>query len=354
MARNSLVDGLKVIASQLIVLHHLSTYGPLSDVWDVAATPSSDWFFEYGRMAVQVFLVVGGFLAAMGLTYQLPLKASDAASLVVRRYFRLALPLVAALAIAIPSSILARHWATFQFFPAAPTWGQLLSHLLLIQTITQDKSLSAGVWYVAIDFQLYILIAGLAWLGGGRFQGGVLVLMLASLFYFNLTPDLDNWGIYFFGAYGLGALAYWAGCSRRPMVQLGLLGLIAVVALAVDFRERIALAGCVAVLLGWFQSRDRSQLPVLLIPPGFARALAVWGDRSYALFLVHFSVVMLANASYSRLGLNSPVSAACAILGCWAVSMGLSVIFERWVERPLDRLQSRLSHRQKGSGPSLR
>lgn len=337
MRRNSLIDGLKVIASQLIVWHHLSTYGPLSDVWDAAATQSSDWFFEYGRMAVQVFLVVGGFLAAMGLAHQLPLKASDAASLVVRRYFRLALPLVAALAIAIPSSMLARHWATFQFFPAAPTWGQLLSHMLLIQTITGDKSLSAGVWYVAIDFQLYVLITGLAWLGRGWFRWGVAGLVLASLLHFNRTPDLDNWGIYFFGAYGLGALAYWAASSRRPMVQLGLLGLVVVVALAVDFRGRIALAGCVAVLLGWFQSRGGSQLPAPATPPRFARALAVWGDRSYALFLVHFSVVMLANALYSRLGLNSPVSAACAIMGCWAVSMGLSVIFERWVERPMRR-----------------
>jgi peptidoglycan/LPS O-acetylase OafA/YrhL len=337
MARNSLVDGLKVIASQLIVWHHLSAYGPLSDAWDVAATLSSDWFFDYGRMAVQVFLVVGGFLAARALTHQLPLKASDAASLVVRRYFRLALPLVAALAIAIPSGMLARHWATFQFFPVAPTWGQFWSHVLLIQTITGDKSLSAGVWYIAIDFQLYVLITVLAWLGRGWFRWGVAGLMLASLLHFNITPELDNWGIYFFGAYGLGALACWAGSSRRPMLQLGFLGLIAVIALAVDFRGRIAVAGCVAVLLGWFQSRDRSQLPVPSIPPGLASALAIWGDRSYALFLVHFSVVMLANALYAKMGLNSPFSAACAIMGCWAVSMRLSVNFERWVQYPLSK-----------------
>lgn len=353
MRRNSLIDGLKVIASQLIVWHHLSAYGPLSDVWDVSATLSSDWFFEYGRMAVQLFLVIGGFLAARALTRQAYLKASDAASLVVRRYFRLALPLLAALAIAIPSSMLARYWATFQFFPAAPTWGQFWSHVLLIQTITGDKSLSAGVWYIAIDFQLYILIVVLAWLGGGLLRWGVAGVMLASLLHFNRSSDLDNWGIYFFGAYGLGALAYWAASYRRPMVQLGLLGLIVVVTLVVDFRGRIALAGCIAVLLGWFQSRDRSQLAVLSMPPALARALAVWGDRSYALFLVHFSVVMLANAVYSRLEWDSTAGATCAIMGCWAMSMGLSVIFERWVERPLNRLQSRVYHRSKTTQPSF-
>jgi peptidoglycan/LPS O-acetylase OafA/YrhL len=165
MCRNSLIDTLKVAVSQSIVLHHLSSYGPLSDVWGAAAIGSSDWFFEYGRMAVQVFLVIGGFLAARGLALIAPLDGRAALLLIAKRYFRLALPLVAALAIAVFSSMLARQWSNFLFFPAAPTWGQFWSHALLIQTITGATSLSAGVWYVAIDFQLCILIVDLVWLG---------------------------------------------------------------------------------------------------------------------------------------------------------------------------------------------
>ena len=63
-----LVDALKAIASQLIVLHHLSAYGPLSLTMREAFPGTMGWLFEYGRMAVQVFLVIGGFLAARALS----------------------------------------------------------------------------------------------------------------------------------------------------------------------------------------------------------------------------------------------------------------------------------------------
>ena len=62
-----LVDGLKTVASQLIVLHHLVAYGPLPVALRSVIPGTVDWLFEYGRMAVQVFLVMGGFLAARTL-----------------------------------------------------------------------------------------------------------------------------------------------------------------------------------------------------------------------------------------------------------------------------------------------
>lgn len=65
--RLPLVDALKAIASQLIVLHHLAFYGPMSDVAFPLAPSAISWLSEYGRMAVQVFLVIGGFLGRCGL-----------------------------------------------------------------------------------------------------------------------------------------------------------------------------------------------------------------------------------------------------------------------------------------------
>ena len=81
----------------------------------------------------------------------------------------------------------------------------------------------------------------------------VAAIVSASLFVFNRDADWDVWAPYFFGSYGLGALAWWASDpKRRPMAILALLLLIVVptqLALAADFRSRIALAFTVACLL---------------------------------------------------------------------------------------------------------
>ena len=345
MSRNLLIDALKVLASQLIVVHHLATYGPLSDIWDRAATRSSDWSFEYGRMAVQIFLVIGGFLAAREPMTPTGSMLGSPLPLVINRYFRLMLPLVAALAIAVPSALVARQWASYQFFPEFPTWSQIWSHILLVQTITGQPSLSAGVWYVSIDFQLFVLFTTLMWLGRDWAWLGVAALMLASLFYFNLRPEFDSWGIYFFGAYAMGVSACWAARSRRPIVWLCLLGLVGLVAIALDFRERILLSTLTALLLGSVEYRCANVPPRTVAPTAWARALTYLGNASYALFLLHFSVVMLANALYARLDLNSPLSATCAILACWIVSNALGIAFAKWVERPLLQLKRSVAAR---------
>ena len=50
------VDALKAIACLMIVLHHLSVYGPMSDVAYPLFPGLIDWLYQYGRMAVQAFL----------------------------------------------------------------------------------------------------------------------------------------------------------------------------------------------------------------------------------------------------------------------------------------------------------
>jgi len=66
--RMPLIDAFKAIASQLIVLHHLSAYGPLSVAAQGILPGPLGWLYDYARIAVQVFLVIGGFLAARGLS----------------------------------------------------------------------------------------------------------------------------------------------------------------------------------------------------------------------------------------------------------------------------------------------
>ena len=65
--RLAFIDALKAIASQLIVLHHLAFYGPMSDVANELAPALFSWLSQDARIAVQVFLVIGGVLAAKAL-----------------------------------------------------------------------------------------------------------------------------------------------------------------------------------------------------------------------------------------------------------------------------------------------
>ena len=59
-----LIDILKVIAAQCIVLHHFSAYGPLSEAASSALPEVFEWLYDNARIAVQVFLVIAGYLAA--------------------------------------------------------------------------------------------------------------------------------------------------------------------------------------------------------------------------------------------------------------------------------------------------
>ena len=76
---------------------------------------------------------------------------------------------------------------------------------------------------------------------------------------------------------------------------LGVMLTVAVAALIVDFRLRIALALAVALLLGFGRRSG------LLEKWPDARPLAFLGQISYSLFLVHFPVLLLANTLYALL-----------------------------------------------------
>src|SRR3954464_2362951 len=63
-----LINMLKAGAAQLIILHHLAFYGPMSDHVRTMLPSLIDWLGGTARIAVQVFLVIGGFLAAKSLS----------------------------------------------------------------------------------------------------------------------------------------------------------------------------------------------------------------------------------------------------------------------------------------------
>ncbi len=339
------IDLLKAVGSQLIVLHHLAFYGPMSD-WTQRLVPDLvTWFSQDARMAVQVFLVVAGFLAARSLAPGGQPRQAPFMAQLGQRYVRVALPYIAALVVAILCTELARRWMAHSSLSAPPGLWQFVSHALLLHTLLGVESLSAGVWYVAIDFQLYALLLVLLWLTrrervpGVWLQVLVALVVAASLFHFNREDDWDSWALYFFGAYGLGALTYWTthndAAWRHGRWLLAALVAMTLVALVIDFRERIALALLVCLALassvrqGWLWRWPRSSV------------VAYLSRISYAVFLLNFPIALVVNAWFTRYGGPDAELQTGGVLLAWLACNVAGALFHHAVEQPLTRLGRR-------------
>lgn len=338
------IDALKALAAQVIVLHHLVSYGPIARAAHEALPWLAGAMHEYGRMAVQVFLVVGGYLSARGLSPRGKALQAAVPELLWRRYLRLVLPFLAALALTLGAcSLIASSWP--ELVPADITLGQLFAHALLLHDVLGYEALTVGAWYVAIDLQLFALLVGLLWLArrGWRHPsrlvvGPVLVTgaVLASAFLFNRQPGLDAWAPYFFASYGLGALVHWLGLWRHRRAGLVLLALAIAAALALDWRDRLALALATALWLAWAQQRHTAGRP--LVGEAWAARLARASTPSYALFLLHFPVLLLTNALLAQWPGATPAVGLLLLAATWLLANCLAVPFHRWVEAPAARL----------------
>lgn len=328
-----LIDALKTIASQLIVMHHLAFYGPMSDYALPLAPNFIPWLHDYARIAVQAFLVIGGFLTARALARDGILINKPVKELLWQRYLRLMPPYICALLLAMAISAIVSHLMFHESIPEPLTLTRFIAHVFLLQGVLGFDGLFAGAWYVAIDFQLYALLLFTLWVAhrispDSQNLGCILaaLLIIASLFWFNRNENLDNWAIYFFGAYGLGALVYWAIQRHTASIWLGLVGVLAIAALVIDFRSRIAVALTVAVVLGlgrytgFIETWPRSRLVGWL------------GRISYSLFLVHFPVCLLINGLFERFAPHSPEIQLGGMFTAWIISIAAGAVFYRQVE----------------------
>ena len=356
--RMPLIDVIKGLACLTIVGHHFALYGPMPDGAAVLAPDLFQWFIDQGRLAVQVFLVVGGFLAAASLAPDGALRGDRPGARIAQRYARLVMPYFVALIFSVLVAAAVRPWLDADLVPGPPTLGQLLAHGLLLQDLLGLEALSAGVWYVAVDFQLFTVALGVFALADGarsrwpraaghgtnaRWIGVALVLAgtVASLVVFNRAQWLDDTALYFFGAYGLGMLSFWIGRARKPVtwaVSIALLASVGTAALVLDWRSRIAMALVTALALALVQrcgGLDRV--------PAFGGRAGVWlGTISYPLFLLHFPVLLLVSAADARWWPVGPWIDLGGLALAFGLSLAAAVLVHRCVEmrRPTWRAAS--------------
>jgi peptidoglycan/LPS O-acetylase OafA/YrhL len=342
-----LLDAAKGIACAVIVGHHLSRYGPMPAGAYGLAPDFFGWLADDGRLAVQVFLVIAGFLAAASLAPDGLLRVDRPIARILQRYGRLVMPYLAALTVCVLVAALVRPWLDEDVVPASPTIGQLFAHGLLLQDLLGYESLSTGVWYVAIDFQLFALALMLVGLPAmlspptpgtvnpsSRWMPVLLVLALAvtSLVLFNRNAALDDTALYFFGAYGLGMLVFWIGRATRASTWQGAVALLVLVgagALAIEWRSRIATALVTALLIALAQHHhwlSPAKWPAAAVP------LQRLGRMSYSLFLIHFPVLLAMNALVANLAPHGPWLDLLGMVVTFGLSVAAAALLYRWVE----------------------
>jgi peptidoglycan/LPS O-acetylase OafA/YrhL len=347
-----LVDFFKTFAALIIILHHFSSYGQIAEDARLLLPGLMTCLFEYGRYAVQIFLVMGGYLATQSLTRTSNLKNSQIVlKTIFNRYLRLFAPYVVALILTMICAWLARFWVQDEFVGESETIGQFLAHLFFLQGILGLDSISAGVWYVAIDWQLYAILAiMLSIFPGYRSLMWILAMLcISSLLFFNRSGVYENYFIYFIGAYGLGVLAQLCKNYPDPLVNriaqlfFVAIGLIILISSFHQLWIRNILAYGVAIALilwGDWAYKDHGKEPRRGHESRTHKMVnaILWGSRrSYCAFLIHFSFVLLANTLYIAWGMSQRhegVLAIALMLVAMVASWAAANFLYRWVEVP--------------------
>ncbi len=347
MGRAWLLDVFKALGCVLIVLHHLAFYGPMSDVMMQVCPGLIEWLYDRARLAVQMFLVCGGFLTAASFSKVLSLTVPGSLTLLWRRYLRLAMPLLAALSVVVLVSEVIRPLFDHASLSALPTWGQAWAHVALSQHLLNMEALSAGVWYVAMDFQLYataLVVFGLA----QRLAAGTaavpavwrqrlwFLLTAGSLLWWSGNESLDDYAVYFYGSYGLGYLAYKSrdiGFSRKTWA---LVAVLAVLAWWLDPHWRLATALCVAALLA---RAPQSWLDAPSAHTRLTQTVQWLSQRSYAIFVIHFSVSLAVNAGVTHFWPEQVWPNGLGMLASFGLSLCAGALVFKWVEQPRPSLK---------------
>ena len=338
MLRSFAIDVLKMFAAQMIVWHHIAAYGLIAETLKLQWPVLMNTIYDQARVAVQIFLVIAGYLAAQSLSHR---PMTNLVSVWRKRYSRLALPFIVALLWVMMTVALTRPFIHADWLPEAPHAMQFLAHAFFLSELLDFPALSSGVWYVAIDFQLYALLALWVYLlrpvkfwysAMAKRSLSLLVsaLCLVSLYWFNRFEAWDDWAIYFFGSYGLGVLAAWAKRSDFDAKVFACTFALGVLSMFIAFRSRICLALMTSLLLFW-RAHIQAQWGHL---QSMVHRLA---NSSYALFLTHFGVIVLFNALWTIEHFTHPLMAVCFALLAWLCSVAIGLLFHERVETALQQ-----------------
>lgn len=346
MNRLGNVQALRGIACLGVVLFHLRG-------WDNRfgmETPILDWFRFFGFAGVDLFFVISGFIITATNRRHLG-SAAAVPNYLFRRLWRIYPPYWAAFA----GSLLV-GWATVGWPLYSQEW--LDSYPYWLALLPADDNVPVGVsWTLTYEVMFY-LVFGLLLLAPARLAafalGGWGLAILGSMLLGQTFPEYGGrWLLSPF------VLEFLAGCVIAELIHRGwtrgwaaaLIGSVVV-----------ALAGItlVSALLPYPFEGEMSNhrlrvmiwgLPAALVvyagvaaeQRGYARPprwLLTLGDASYAIYLTHVPVMIVAVVVAMQIH-RTKLMHGIWVLGTFAACLVIGIAWYRWVEKPLLSLANR-------------
>jgi peptidoglycan/LPS O-acetylase OafA/YrhL len=320
-ARLDSLDGLRGIAALIVgLIFHArslidSTFNPFADV------PPLRWFQLYGWSMVDLFFVISGFIFARCYLDGWRMRPGvSIASFAIARIARLWPLHLATLAFV---AVMLQSW------PSTTAENILLSAFFAHVLIDNPTAVLNGpAWSLSVEAICYVLFAAAAFAGSRWLQAMTLAGILIGA---SCIALVDVWD----ALIGRGTAGFFAGvvlCRCLPLfarVPLWVLIAGALIPFAVPPDGSALIA---TVLVAW---------PCVILIALRSRWLGgpafTWlGERSYAIYLVHVPVYLVAFALRPA-GPVSPLGVTLSLLASWIAIFGIAHWIYSALERPAQR-----------------
>jgi peptidoglycan/LPS O-acetylase OafA/YrhL len=316
-------------ASAVLLDHSFALVRP-----DIAATAFVDFAkLEIGRLAVDVFFIVSGFLVTRSVLTQ-PTLVDYA----VARFLRLFPALVVAtigIAFVLGPLVTSMPWQDYFSDPRpwlyVPLTASLITHSLTLpgvfETVPVSGVIDAPLWTLRYETMCYVLLAIFAVLGmlATKTRAGLtLALILAVYIVITFATPLrgeiaavDSATRFVFGFFVGGALYLFADKLKLSLGIALLLGIMAAAAYGTPVYE-LALRVALGYGLIWFA----------LVPAGAIRNFNRVGDYSYGLYILCFPI------QQTIVMLEPAITPWALFISSFPAVLGLAVLSWHFVEHP--------------------
>ena len=351
--RLAFADGIRGLAALWVVLFHASKGGHVDHLMAVLPGWFNSLVFDWGHLGVALFFVLSGFVM-MHSVRGFAFDAGTGRRFMLRRLLRLTPPYYAAIAFVIGYVALK---AAVHHQPApVPRAGAVVAHLLYLQDILSQDTISIVFWTLCIEIQFYIAftLLMLARHHAGR-RWGERKATLVALAGAALVGLPWAFGILLFPLYPGGFLSFWycfmlgvlvSAQAEGRALRVVFFGFVALlVAAGAVTGSGVAWASLAGTALIYVGTRSAWLDRMLNL-----RALQYLGLVSYSLYLTHNQITGATQTALKRF----VVPTAWAELALLGVTILACVLFaaacHRLVERPSIEWSRRIAIKPRAKG----
>ena len=351
----SYLDGVRALAALYVVMHHAERTVTLDNR---RMTPSFRWLhiFDYGHLAVDVFIVLSGFCLMLPIIRSGMQLRGGTVGFLKRRARRILPPYFLSLALSLALIATILHDATGTPWDSCVNVSRLglVTHALLLQDLNTRAAheIDYPLWSVSVEWRIYFLFPLLliAWRKLGPWTTAAAFMAAACALYAVLrNTQFLRCCPHYIGLFGLGALSaavafsdedsYRSLRTRTPWgIVTGLLTLVVLMIVAVSRKDNLSLividlpVGVWTCALLIYSSKGG---------PSRVRKFFAWkpftliGAFSYSLYLVHAPLLQLV-WQYGASSRNPSLPSSVAWIYLFDVPLVIlgAYLFSLFAERP--------------------